>query len=493
MLWGDRSYEIVNRSYSEAKTQAETRRMEAAARRLGMLEDDWKDLLTNKIFSRYKSERLKSEISGIISTEYNVFRRLTNELSQVYKLPALRRIEGDKQQNAICQALWRESNIDAVLDQADKYLTALRDILIIPEVVAGRLRYRIVPPDRFTVLQHPDDPGSAVGFTYQRTLANTAAYGKIETVHGDVQQWQIWTAKGLDRRWDHGIGRLPALIVHAEERTGDDFFGDTVFSDVYEANLSVGCDLVMLTRLIKWQSEIQVTYKGRPRELAKGMGVGADNIWAAPGDFSSINLQADPGKLLEVIRFRIGSIAQSYGLAGDMYDLSASPSSGFQLRLKRMPLIEARARRVPTWRRAESELFRLTALICEREHPTLKPDSLADFRVDHTDEPMIEDPKTEQELFRGWIADGRMAPEEPLRRDNPDLSVEEAEALQRANLEKRAKIMEFMSSRNMSSDGEKIVERTAQENGAQGAAARGRPGKQPDDAFTRKMLEELGS
>src|SRR3990170_3104862 len=353
---------VMRGTFLRAKREAEEARLIEAGQRVEILHDDWKDLLILKLQQIYRAKKIRDRIPETVSTEHNVLKRIATELATVYKWGATREL-AVKAQNVIARQLYEECRADEVLERANFYLNPLRDLLLIPRVVDGRLKIDIALPDRTTVIQHEEDPSQALGFWTQRTLSHTTGYPIVEYLYADAERWKLVRSDGSVRReWEHGLGRLPAVVVHADERVGE-FWDSSAFSDAVEATLSVGCDLFRLHRMFQWQSELQPTFSGNPRKVAKGLTVGGDTLWAAEGQWGVLHLQADPTHLLQTIRARIGWIAAQYGLAADVYDLSATANSGLQIRLKRAPLMEQRARQIKRWRRVERELLMLIAMV----------------------------------------------------------------------------------------------------------------------------------
>ena len=472
-LWGSLVPAAIRENFRRNKAAAEGTRMLQASNRLGMLDDDWKDLLVAKLWQEYHSEKIRRRIPGMVTTEHNVFKRLCSELARVYKWGPTRELD-TPEQTEVYRQLCDECRLDDRLARADYYLVGLRDIGLVPRVVDGRLWIDIWLPDRTAVVQHPDNPTEAVAARTQRTLSQTQGYGEILDIYGDAEKWVITNQYGKEMsRTEHGVGRLPVVWVHADEHV-DTFWGDTAFEDVYDATLSVGSDIFKLGRMLQFQSELQPTYSGKPRDIAKGMTGGADSLWAGPGQWGVLNLQGNPEYLISTIKARIGWIAQQHGLAADVYDLSVNATSGFQIRLKRQPLEEARAARVKTWRRVEKELLTLIAIVTQREHPLLKLDPRAEFRsLNFHEEPMLEDPATQNAVWEKRINIGVMSEVDVAMELDPDLSREQAMEKILRTLEEREPLIEMKKRLGAPGVGGEQG-KTQDENGRDGAAVRGR-------------------
>ena len=423
-LWGSKAEEVVQRSFANAKWASDYERKLEAERRLDILEDDWKDLLWAKIQEIYKSDRVRESVRALVSCEHNVLKRISTELATVYKWGATRELDNPAQQES-AKELWTETDIDVALEMADLYLVVTRDLLIVPWVDDGRMNLELLTPDRVTVIQHPRNPTLAAGFWWERTPSQTPTDTTVTKILADDKEWRLYDAGGklLDVR-PHGCGRLPATVVHAERRRAA-FWCETGFQDVVDSTLMIGVLMTMLSRLQYLQSELQVTFAGEADEIAKGQAIGGDTVWTG-GQYGVLNLQADPAHYIQHINARLAWIAQCYGLAADVYDLSGTASSGYQIRLKRLPLEEARRRRIKIWRTAEQDLFRLMAMVANADHPMIKIDPMVRFNVNFNEEPLVEDPATESRILDEKVKAGRLSPVDVLMRDDPDLSREQA-------------------------------------------------------------------
>lgn len=484
---------IVRESFRRSKQEAEGARLFDMQMRVEMLEDDWKDYLYAYLWQIYRSPAVRKRLGRMISTEHNVAKRIVRELSRVYKNGPTRELDSPKQ-DAIARQLWDEARIDERLALANFYVNGVRDVGLVPRVVDGKMWIDIWLPDRTQVIQHDENPTLAVAAVTERSLPNTQGYTTVKRIYVDAEKWKYYETsnalgQGAPKVEPHPYGRMPVVWVHADERI-DTFWGNTIGSDLFDTNLAIGCDLFKLNNLTTLQSELQPTYQGNPRDLAKGFSIGGNAIWAGKGTFNVLQTQGDPSHLIRVIQARIGWIAQQYGLAADVYDLSSTATSGFQIRLKRQPLEEARISQVKTWRRIERELLTLMAQVSQAEHPTLKLDPMVGFKMlDFHEEPMLEDPSTENAVDENNVNNFRASEIDVIRRRNPDLTKEQA----RARFEEIVKERTWALGLKKSANSEMLAsttgdEPTPEENGRAGAKARGGIGKRAADAL-RELRE----
>lgn len=432
MLWGSMAEKAVTDSFARAKVGAELERRQDAERRIDILEDDWKDILFCKIKEIYKSPIVLDSVRGYISTEHNVFKRIVTELSTVYKWGAQREFE-DPMQDGIARLMYDEVQMDESMDDAVHFLNGLRDIIIVPLVSDGKMRLEILTPDRVSVIQNPRDPTTIEAFSWEVTRSNTVATRSgfsTETfrIYIDKEVRAVWDV--TKRRWieiaPHNLGRLPAVVVHAGRRHTS-FFSPTPMSDVVDATLSIGVLLVMLMHLSKYQSELQPTYSGKSQDALVGQDAGGHTMWTGPGQWGVLNLQAKPDYYINHINQRLSWISVQYGLSADAYQMTGNANSGFQFRLQKLPLLEARERQKKTWRRTERELWKVMSAVAKFEHPLFgRLDPGQTMMLNFNEAPMIEDPMVRNRIYKERIDLTLMSHIDAIMQEDPDLSREQA-------------------------------------------------------------------
>lgn len=412
------------------KVRSEILRMQEAQARLDILQDDWQDLLLAHLWAMYESDVIRRRMAQFVSTEHNPLKRIGTELSTAYKWGATR-VLTDPGQQAIAEKLWKESRIDEVMASVDLHTTVLRDNILTPRIIDGRMTLIQRLPNATTIVQHPRRPDEAVAMRTEEGLAHTAGYTAVRQIYADVERWVEKDAAtgAILINEAHGLGRFPGVVIHADERTEGYFWGTTAFRDVAEATLGIGVLLFELSRLTHFQSELQPVFRGKAKDIGKGLTIGGEVVWAGEGEWDTLDLQADPQKILSVIRARLGWIASQYGLAADVYDLSAKPTSGFEIRLRRAPIEALRVAALKRWRRVEHDLLKLMAMV-SRDHPLYRLDPMrCEFeRIDFHEEPMLEDPSTQDRIWAERLKLGVLSEARIVMEMNPDLSLEQAQA-----------------------------------------------------------------
>lgn len=478
MLWDDQTKTLVEASFAAARNQSEDERKLDAEMRLDMLEDDWRDVLLKHIGTLYDPEMF-DELAPHVSTEHNVFKRFATEYSQVYKWGARREL-GTARETDKADVLWEEAEIDDTLEQSNLYLNALRDLILIPLVGDdGRMFIEILTPDRVTVVQRMDRPTEISAFWFTRYAADTQnnwmsrLYNRsplnVEKVLVDDYAYRIFDKNDrLKLEVPHGIGRLPAVIAHAEKRTRS-FWQPFPFGDVVELNKTVGALLTGMSYLQKMQAELQPTYKGDIDDVAEGTMLGASKVLSGKGDWGTLNLQASPQHYIDHINHRIGLVAQNYGLSPAALSLSGDPASGFAFRMQRQPLLEARKKQLKKWRRVERDLFVLMAQVSQRFHPIVKLDPAADFFVNFAEAEFTESPEMENRIDDENVAARRTSRIDVIMRRDPDLTRAQAEKKLQRILDDEAMVIGWEKNLNAPSDPSAPQGLSPRENGKLGA------------------------
>jgi hypothetical protein len=162
-------------------------------------------------------------------------------------------------------------------------------------------------------------------------------------------------------------------------------------------------------------------------------------------------------------------------MSADAYSLKVF-ESGAQLRLARQPLLEQRARQSKLWRRSERDLFRLTAMVAEREHPLYR-DLRADtpFSVDFRDEPGLEDPQIQNAVWEKRIQMGLMSQVDALMEIHPDWDRETATKEAQRIVDERAIWVGMVKEMQTAAGSIDSAGATPQENGAKGGRPPGPP------------------
>lgn len=474
-LWDSKVPGFITENYRQSKRKAEAMRLLEMQMRLDMLENDWKDVVEAKLKERFTNKVIKRMIPAFATTEHNPIARIVELVARIYKWGATRELQ-DKHANDIAQDLWNEAQIDESLALANKRWVGLGDAIIFPIVADRKLRYDIWTGEATSIVQHPDDPSQCIAAWHEEAPCHSPGITQITKTYVDAEVWRIYDQHGvvLDERY-HGLNRFPGVVVHDEKRTGGRFWGDHTYKPVAEATVNVSCDMFKLERITHYQSEIQPYFTGDRKKLALKQGIGAEFLLVGPegSTFGTLDTQADPSGLIEVINQRLKWIAGQFDVDAELYLNVVTATSGIHMRFKRAPLEARRVADLKIARRLERELLILTALVTTADHPTLKLDPMdAEFkRLDFHEEPMTEDPKTQRDIWERDLKLAQTDHAEIARERNPDLTPEQAMEFVEEKLTNQAAVDKIRIEHNLSAD-PSVDNQTPEQNGRDGAAAK---------------------
>ena len=216
-------------------------------------------------------------------------------------------------------------------------------------------------------------------------------------------------------------GVLPFVFPRDMEQI-DDFYGEGS-SDVVNVNEHVNILMTELMLGLRFQmfgqSWASGVYEDQP--IAR---VGSDKLINLPaeGRFGIESPGGDPQKVLEIAKGMIEMLAVSKHMYVTFDSNQDRPSSGLALRIKDFEFVEDYKDNIETWRNFQKELYYLEKIIANTNGVSL-PDS---FSVDFK-EPEYPRAISEQIQKDDWeLSNGLITLEEILKRNNSDLSLEEA-------------------------------------------------------------------
>lgn len=138
--------------------------------------DDWKDQVYEEL-GRQFSTKVRDKLYHLITTEYNILKRVTNEISLVYKNKAERAavlqdeiknedgsIENKLDENY--EDMIKASNIDPVMKAVNHYTTFLNQVVVRPVVRNGVMDYDMFTLDTIDIITDPLDWKRMVAVKY---------------------------------------------------------------------------------------------------------------------------------------------------------------------------------------------------------------------------------------------------------------------------------------------------------------------------------------
>lgn len=303
----------------------------------------------------------------------NVTKRIVREISTVYSEPATRTIRNANERYQVFQ---RTVRMDRVLRSVNRYANLLNNVLVYPDINAlGVPKLRVVTPDRFVAVSHPNDPTLPVAYVIDQfpggvEVQETQPHYLVMSDHEFFK---------LDRNWrfvedthvEHGLGRLPAILFSREE-LDDRILDNASGADIISAHKAVALLNVLMLKAQK--SGTRMPYAtGDTSRVANDQPMDEENI-VQLGEgvaLSTLDLGADPENYINAGRSVIKQVAANHGIPESVFDLSYQATSGFEIELKRTGLREIRRDQLLDYRPLERDLAELwAAVLTKAQHPS---------------------------------------------------------------------------------------------------------------------------
>ena len=223
---------------------------------------------------------------------------------------------------------------------------------------------------------------------------------------------------------ENPYGVLPFVFPRDAEQI-DDFYSEGS-TDVVATNEHLNILMTELMLGLRFQmfgqSWASGVYEDQP--IAR---VGSDKLINLPaeGRFGIESPGGDPQKVMEIAKGMIEMLAISKHMYVTFDSNQDRPSSGLALRIKDFEFVEDYKDDIETWRIFENQLYNLERVIADKNGITLPSDFYIDFK-----EPEYPRSISEQIQKDDWeLSNGLVTLEEILKRNNSDLSIEQAKAI----------------------------------------------------------------
>ena len=252
-----------------------------------------------------------------------------------------------------------------------------------------------------------------------------------EFAYWDSQVNIIYDENGNTKaEYPNPYGVLPFVFPRDTEQI-DDFYGEGS-TDVVATNEHVNILMTELMLGLRFQmfgqSWASGVYEDQP--IAR---VGSDKLINLPvdGRFGIESPGGDPQKVMEIAKSMIEMLAVSKHMYVTFDSNQDRPSSGLALRIKDFEFVEDYKDDIETWRIFEDELYKLEKIIADKNGVNLADKFSIDFK-----EPEYPRSISEQIQKDDWeLANGLITLEEILKRNNSDLSLEQAREIIAKNKE----------------------------------------------------------
>ena len=436
-----------------AKWRAEQLRMEEAENRLCLYSDDYEEIIRETMKNLFHPDnyaRLYYHVNG----SQNILKRVVNDISMVYKTEATRTldIESDRY-----EAIKAEVDIDTRMKRTNRLANLLNDVIVKVGVRGGKIAYDIITPDICTVIQSEEDPTRISGLLWMRTLVNTPDSTLIEYEYMDDLGWWLVLDEKFQTKAVYydpttypyrdaaGLPAMPVVAVHRQHPEVS-FWDQDSGRDLYNAAVMLGVKMTQFDYLFKTASFKQIYVIGQgvtipSKQLSDPLTLVSISVDPqVTAEVGTLDLQADFNALVEALTFQVNTVINNYGISADMWTLSISEMSGRALKIKNRALLEQREEQIPTYRKAESELFEKTRIVNNVHASYMGWEKIPDqavLEVDFAEVEFPEDPNYEIDLEAKRLKSGLISLGKFYQTFNPDIKDEkEAERMMLENLNK---------------------------------------------------------
>jgi hypothetical protein len=441
-LFNSRAASMVVGSALMAKWNADQERQAESQNRFDIYSDDYEEIIRAKVkelFCKKNYNRLYYHVNQ----SQNILKRVINEISTVYKVPAQRTLNKASDRYDQLQA---EVGLDARLKKVNRLTNLLNEMIVVVAIRDEKMVLDIVSPAYCTVIQNEDDPTKMDGFMYMRTLVNTPTEFVVEYPYWDNDghyqildqdlrvKEELYTPTDYPYKDKQGRFVIPAVPFH-RQHPEDCFWDQDSGRDLYNAALMMGVKMTLFDYYYK---------TGTIKQLyAIGEGIDIPNEQVADpltmivarssaqgnAQIGVLDMQLNLDQLIASLTYQLNSVINNYGISADMWSMSISEMSGRALKIRNRALLESRQEQQETYREGETELFD-TMRIVNNAHAGYfgwqKIPEDATFAVDFGEIDFPEDPNYEIDLEAKRLKSGLISLGQFYMKFNPDIEDEKA-------------------------------------------------------------------
>ena len=422
-----------------------------------------------------------NRLKPMLATYDNLFKKIVNLKSQIYKDEPMRRWVNDAgetlEQNQDYSDLISNSNLNSELLTVERFANANNVSFARIVVRDGKLEYDAVQGECVQVEQDDDDPMRINALVFEIQKTNTRDNHR-RTVH-------IWT-NGKSHNFDNGEdGKGTMTVIKNFAREGQeemvvspnpyqdpfmngpgsgiipfvkyqtvrgvDYWAETMGEDLRSGTLQVNVNQTHINNLIKFGGYRQIVVVGSYDETKMsqaqsdvGTVIGVVPIPGVTGvGASALDHTKNPNELIDANEKIAAKIAANNGVSFNADAIeSRQRQTAEALTINRSQLIELREERIPMFRLSERELAIKTIIIANT--PTnqsglglrIPMDDNWSFMIDYPEQRIVSNSKEEQEVDLLDIANGMNNAINYVMKRNPDLMTDEqAEAFLKKNAE----------------------------------------------------------
>jgi hypothetical protein len=449
-LFASQAAEFVLKNYLKAKEEDEKKRREAANDRLSIYNDDWDDLLDEKLKDQFSAKNYP-KIKLQLNTTQNILKKVVNETSVIYKAAPTR----DFGENETLTEIYDYLKIDELMKQVNRYGSLLNDVALRvgwekgEGKEKGKITLNIHTPGNTSVMQNPANPEKADAVYYTIEYADSEFNTETRRVFWSADEHFLFDEKGNplpptednpDMKNPYGV--IPFVFLHLRP-IPDNFWNPSGGSDLVSGTMVTGMKRTLKDHSFKWQSFKQpYVVAGNSDKIPDEMAFDPTVMWRLIGPDASVgylDLQADLAAMDETIKADMNAFLGTYGLSIDMFSASPDASSGKALMMKNRGLREIREEQLPYFRNFEAELYEMIRTVYNAYNGDAIPE--IEFKVDFAEMDIYIDPMDKRTQADWDLKHGLISPAQFYMMFNPDVTDEDD--AEKAIMENSAKLKDM--------------------------------------------------
>jgi len=443
----------------KAVLQDDISRRQFSLIRKRIISDDLKPIIDQDLSVMFDLETYE-DMRYYIDTSNNLMRRITKELSDVYREEHQRTITpkaSEKRYGDITGGDEGMFSINQRLNRANFLLNGLNDLVFQIHVFGDHIDLGILTPDQITVFENPDNPS---------VIDAIAIEDSFRDVDGAIKrQWVFWSPTRhfiIDENYrkvsvpgneemispyrDLNIQNesfFPFVPVHSADRDGC-FFDENTGSDLIEATKLICIQNTFLNFMFPMQFKqisVQANSTDDGTSFKNNQVRSPLHILQTNGDMKVLDWQSDITKLNDNIERKLYQVAGNYGISAENFKLMANAQSGFARMIAKERLLEIRQDQIKIWRKVEANLFKAITAANNFYQVGPKISETSKFSIDYTEKHAISDPKEELEITQKEIDMGITSLVAVVKQRNPDLKTDkQAEEFIQKNIDTKNRL-----------------------------------------------------
>ncbi len=432
------SNQLLNQVLDQLESQADTERQDDQEKRLSMYLDDYSDRVDDLLKSQFHKDNY-DRLFKLLATYYNLFKKVVNLKSVIYKKEAIRqwtKRKGDKQDDRYNELI-NQSNVNVVMPTANK-LTNVNNtsfVRVMSMIDQNTIMYQPVASENISIIQNPENPSEIRALLHRVVIkdSNTSIeniraltdhpinvdtddrfiikyfYWDKDTyivLDGDqnILRDQVFVNPYKDKT---GQGIIPYVLFSNMQSVDGSIWNETVNSDLYDGTLQVNVFQTYQNNLMKTAGYKQAAISGLDEKEVKKLNEKVSDplqplVFTNPETkIDSFELSTKLGEFQGIIHDIISEIADNHGVEFSSRTSSAQKMSGLALSISQEAINNIREEQHPFYRQAETELAKKTVIVANKDLKSPSIDIEGNFSIDffQEQEQISTKDKIEQDKF----------------------------------------------------------------------------------------------